>query len=88
MRRFEGRTALVTGAASGIGRATAFRLAAEGASVVLGDRSGERLEGVVDELRAGPRHAEPASKEAPRSKARRAVEREEALALARGMGLG
>lgn len=35
--RFEGRVALVTGAASGIGRATALRLAGEGARVVLTD---------------------------------------------------
>jgi meso-butanediol dehydrogenase/(S,S)-butanediol dehydrogenase/diacetyl reductase len=33
MRRFEGKAALITGAASGIGRATALRLAAEGAAV-------------------------------------------------------
>jgi 3-oxoacyl-[acyl-carrier protein] reductase len=35
--RFEGRAALVTGGAKGIGAATAERLAAEGASVVIAD---------------------------------------------------
>ena len=37
MMRFDGKVAVVTGAASGIGRATALRLADEGAMVVAGD---------------------------------------------------
>ena len=37
MTRLEGRVALITGAASGIGRATAERLASEGATVVVTD---------------------------------------------------
>ncbi|MFH8442188.1 SDR family NAD(P)-dependent oxidoreductase [Streptomyces sp. NPDC018026] len=40
--RFTGRTAVVTGAASGIGAATASRLAEEGAAVVLADVAEER----------------------------------------------
>jgi NAD(P)-dependent dehydrogenase (short-subunit alcohol dehydrogenase family) len=37
MRRFEGKTVLVTGAGSGIGRATALAFAGEGARLILGD---------------------------------------------------
>ncbi|MDH4170861.1 MAG: SDR family oxidoreductase [Acidimicrobiia bacterium] len=38
MHRFEGRVALITGAASGIGQATAVRLASEGATIAALDR--------------------------------------------------
>jgi NAD(P)-dependent dehydrogenase (short-subunit alcohol dehydrogenase family) len=38
-RRHEGRTAVITGAASGIGQAAAVRLAEEGAVIVIADRA-------------------------------------------------
>lgn len=50
--RFTGRTAVVTGGASGLGKATAARLVAEGASVVLWDVNAEALEAAKREIGA------------------------------------
>jgi NAD(P)-dependent dehydrogenase (short-subunit alcohol dehydrogenase family) len=52
MSRFTGKRALVTGAASGIGRATALRLASEGAAVACVDRDPEGLEATVVDIGA------------------------------------
>jgi len=48
--RLAGKVAVVTGAASGIGLATARKLAAEGAAVVLGDIAEERLGPAVESI--------------------------------------
>jgi short-subunit dehydrogenase len=49
--RFDGGTAVVTGAASGIGAALAEQLAARGSHLVLVDRDKERLDGVATDVR-------------------------------------
>lgn len=50
--RLEGKVAVVTGAASGMGLAIATRFAAEGASVVAGDWNAQRLDAAVAKIRA------------------------------------
>ncbi len=52
MRRFEDKRVLITGAAGGIGRATAERFAAEGARLLLADRQAELLHQTAEEIRA------------------------------------
>jgi len=53
VQRYERRVVAVTGAAQGLGLAMAQRFAAEGATVVLADRSDHALAATGDDLRAG-----------------------------------
>ncbi len=48
--KLEGKVAIITGASSGIGEATAIALAAEGAKVVIAARRVERLEAVAKQI--------------------------------------
>jgi NAD(P)-dependent dehydrogenase (short-subunit alcohol dehydrogenase family) len=52
MNRLEGKVAIITGAASGIGKATAQLFAREGARVVLGDLAGDDLQQVISQINA------------------------------------
>src|SRR5947209_19471526 len=51
-RRLDGMVAIVTGAASGIGRAIAERFAAEGARVALADVNAAGAEAVAEKIKA------------------------------------
>src|ERR1700683_526369 len=52
MNKLEGKVAVITGAASGMGRATAIRFAAEGAGVVVADLNSQGAENVISEIAA------------------------------------
>src|ERR1700675_1650868 len=56
--RFEGKVALITAAANGIGRATAAIMAREGATVIAVDNHQGRLDEAVPALRRGGGKAE------------------------------
>ena len=51
MSRFENRAVIVTGAASGIGLATAQRFGSEGARVVIADRDLDHANAAVEEVK-------------------------------------
>jgi len=50
--KLEGKTALITGAGAGLGRAIAIRFASEGARVIVNDVNGEAAEATVEALGA------------------------------------
>jgi NAD(P)-dependent dehydrogenase (short-subunit alcohol dehydrogenase family) len=67
----EGKSALVTGAGSGIGREIALLFAKQGATVAVGDINDEGAQGVVDEITAAggsalPLHLDVTSRESAR----------------------
>lgn len=78
------RTALVTGASSGLGRHFARLLAAHGATVVVGSRRVDELQALVNEIEAsgGSAHAVPLDVRDPTS-----IERAVADAMAHVMGI-
>lgn len=51
MNRLKGKVAMITGSASGIGKAQALRFASEGAKVVIADLDGDKVDQTVIEIK-------------------------------------
>jgi 3-oxoacyl-[acyl-carrier protein] reductase len=75
MQRFEGKTALVTGGANGIGAATAARLAAEGATVVVADFDAGAAERTAEAIGGHAVRCDVTSRDEVESAVAQAVER-------------
>lgn len=56
--RFEGKTALITGAGSGIGKETALKMASDGAYILVFDMNAQAAEAVVSEIESNGGSAE------------------------------
>ncbi len=66
--RLKGKVAIVTGASSGIGEATAAALVGEGAAVALTARRSDRLQGLEEKIRSGGGQAQAFAADATRPK--------------------
>jgi short-subunit dehydrogenase len=82
-----GRTALLTGATGGLGRAIARALAGRGAELVLSGRSAEALEALAAELPGGEHRVLPADLAEPGAAEKLAVEADEIDVLVANAGL-
>jgi hypothetical protein len=52
MQNIANKVVIITGASSGIGEATAYKLAREGAKIVLGARREDKLKAIADQIKA------------------------------------
>ena len=52
MSNIKNKVVIITGASSGIGEATAYKLAGEGAKLVLGARRENQLKAIAEKIRA------------------------------------
>lgn len=83
-QRYSGKTAVITGGASGIGAATARRMASEGANVVVLDVNLEAAQGIAAEIRGRAMRVD-VSDEASVAEAFRSIDRVDVLVNSAGV---